>query len=306
VSPEYPRWKEDMQAILRQVEDNGNVLVTTVTAAYLDFFENWRCSLQYQEPPLAVKYVVFSNDLKTHEYMGSKGIPSVLNPALLAVRTNGSQETAGNLEDMRFGSEIYQRLMGQRTEFLLTVLQEGYNVLTFDVDAVWEKNPIRYLDQRGDMVVVQEHPYSRLTHAGEFGLEICGCFLYLVNTPVTRSIMTETVRLFYNPKFSFNEQKVIGFLLQNREGTPWEGIKLRFLPKPEFPNGREYYGYPLEHVLPYNQETKEQVVVLHNNWVKGHSTKKQRWMKDGHWYLAGGTANAAKTDPGYSCRRTTI
>mmetsp|Transcript_40512 Transcript_40512/g.114752 ORF Transcript_40512/g.114752 Transcript_40512/m.114752 type:complete len:347 (+) Transcript_40512:306-1346(+) len=289
-------WFRELQQTLAEVQMDGDVLVTTVTWAYIDFFENWWCSLKRIQPePPDVRFLVFANDLRSRDYLRNHGVAVVLNPALLAA---GEHNPGEDGQEMSWASSAYTNLMGERTKFLLTVLEEGYNVLTFDIDAVWEKNPLGFLDRRYDLVVVQEVPYSKLTTDGVHGMEVCGCFLYLVNTPTTRALMTETVHFFSKPQFSFNEQKVLGYLLQYRQGTPWEGVRMKFLPKPEFPNGREYYGYSHEGAHPYDQATREEVVVLHNNWVQGHSTKQQRWVEDGHWYVE----QAARHGNAYTCR----
>jgi hypothetical protein len=68
--------------------------------------------------------------------------------------------------------------------------------------------------------------------------------LYLSATPRVVALLTAALGELRDPKFEFNEQKVLSYLLlpAMARGTPWEGITLKWLPKPEFPSGREYFG----------------------------------------------------------------
>jgi hypothetical protein len=97
------------------------------------------------------------------------------------------------------------------------------------------------------------------------------------------------------PTYFFNEQKLLSFLLhpRHRMSSPWRWAKVRWLPKPEFPSGRQFFEE-------YDEPQRARAVVIHNNWIATHARKKGRFVERGYWYIREGD-NHTEAQPSYEC-----
>lgn len=266
---------------LRSASRDGVVVVATLSWGMLSLFHNWQCSIKSNGLPSPAP-LVFAQDSPTYHHVLSLGYPAVL---------SASSSDSHGLRLRDFRTDSYHALVRDRLAFLLGALSQGYNLLTVDVDAIWLRDPLSYIDTTVDISAPLELQSSNLARPADGspptrGPEFCACMLYLSATPRVVALLTAALGELRDPKFEFNEQKVLSYLLlpAMARGTPWEGITLKWLPKPEFPSGREYFGLHVHREPGYNESERASVAVVHNNWVKS-SGKVQRFKQSRMWYV---------------------
>lgn len=63
------------------------------------------------------------------------------------------------------------------------------------------------------------------------------------------------------------------------------GLRLDIFPVDKFPAGKQFFDLPYEDN--YVQLYHRDVIIVHNNWIKGHSAKLQRFKKYHLWGVEG-------------------
>jgi len=180
--------------------------------------------------------------------------------------SSANEETA-----FSFHTLPYQRMILYRTLFIESILvNNNYNVLLADNDAVWLQNPMPFLSsmeyQDFDMVAQDDSTNEGSNLA-------CGGFLYLKNTQrmknVWQGVAGDFLRLMKRirgPTYD-NEQEMLQRAANKKK------FSVAYLPRNLFPSGKLYFDHSLSRSM-FND-----VYVVHNNYAIGSAKKQQRFRR---------------------------
>jgi len=187
-----------------------------------------------------------------------------------------SQETlSSSIGATTYGSRGYKTMMSHRPAIIKRELELGKSVIFSDVDVIWKKDPLPYLDaeltseteEKGEEVV---HVLAQDDENGG----LCPGFMIYISCPPTISFV-EQWRAELDGKNSRN-QVVFNKLLEKNQSN----FVAKALPLKLFVNGGLYSK---EHKM--TNEERELAVVVHNNYIAGYDEKLDRFKKWGLWAL---------------------
>ncbi|EFA77798.1 WD40 repeat-containing protein [Heterostelium album PN500] len=202
--------------------------------------------------------------------------------------TIASNDTVYGEEAESYGNVGFRAICNEKPLVVLDVLKRGYNVLWTDTDIVWLGEPFaafKHATQESgidydslDLIVQQDDD------------DICAGFYYIRSNEVTIKYM-ETVIAFLNPIVDdqismrkFLKEHAIQITKNNNNSsgvdTP-SGNKLRYfrLPRTTFPNGTAYFN------LKIPQRNNVKPVIVHNNCIIGHRSKRERFIEYNLWFI---------------------
>eukprot|EP00041_Stephanoeca_diplocostata_P016272 m.319999 g.319999 ORF g.319999 m.319999 type:complete len:639 (+) comp20313_c0_seq2:376-2292(+) len=243
----------------------NTVILLTVSKGFVDFLLNWRAAALRIN---VTRFLVIAedegsfNDLK--QYDGFKG-NVILSPTPIATSENG----------FAYNSPAYNTMVGNRPRYIRTLLRMGINVLYADVDSVWLAPPFRAFTGSDTDIWIQsdadspsDYPYHSL----------CTGFMMLRANPNVISLVFEwEYRLVVQEKKTINQEI---FNTVARKSMRLGHVRITPLPFPEFPSGALMYHFP-DWIA--KQHTKP--LVVHNNFMVGHETKKNTFIRHGMWYV---------------------
>ncbi|KAL4229870.1 hypothetical protein ACF0H5_010261 [Mactra antiquata] len=224
-------------------------VLLAVNDAFFDFFSNW--FFYYTKLKLNLPIVIMAEDEKV--YTKLKSVCSYCQ----ILRSGLNLHEAFN-----YNSANFIKLMSQRPSNILRLLRDGKNVLHVDVDSVWLHNPLPHLDMSVDVTYQLDGPNN-----------VCMGFIAIKSNNRTIELVEQwRKRMSQKPKQ--NDQETFNSVLQNNKGS----IRHQGLDAMQFPNGRQYF-------VDFNRTQRSRVVIVHNNYIIGHDTKKERFQKFGLWVL---------------------
>ena len=186
------------------------------------------------------------------------------------------QDTVSNsIGATTYGSRGYKTMMSHRPAIIQRELELGKSVIFSDVDVVWKKDPLPYLDAELKSTFENEEEIHVLAQDYENG-GLCPGFMIYFSCPSTISFV-EQWRAELDGKNSRN-QVVFNKLLEKNPN-----FVARALPLKLFVNGGLYSK---EHKM--TDEERELAVVVHNNYIAGYDEKLDRFKKWGLWALDDG------------------
>lgn len=268
-------------AITRLSRAHGGhpVAVTLVNGAFLGMVRSWLCNLQaagIAQPLIA--WVALDDE-------AAAALRTVPNSVVVSLSEylGGRDASAG----VSWASLGYWRLMLARTRLLRDALVAGVDLLVFEADAVWLRDPWPAL--RAD-------PAADVT-GFDTSDEIGGGFLLLRATLRARQLLADVALLFegtFNDLSAScfgdragdaheikNDQSFLTQLLRKEAESYRAGNPVRFslLDPNLFVDGRWYW----EKGNPYGPEAADPVVI-NNNWISGTEAKVARAKRWGHWF----------------------
>lgn len=266
-------------ARLSRARGGHPVAVTLVNSAFLAMVRSWLCNLASAGIPQPLIAWVALDDAS------AAALRHVPNSVVVSLREylGGRDASAG----VSWASLGYWRLMLARTRLLRDALVAGVDLLVFEADAVWLRDPWPAL--RAD-------PTADVTGFATSD-EIGGGFLLLRASLRTRQLLADVALLFegtFNhlsnscfgdrPEDSHeikNDQSFLTQLLRLHAESYQAGNPVRFsLLDPDlFVDGRWYW----EKGNPYGPAAARPVVI-NNNWISGTEAKVARAKRWGHWF----------------------
>lgn len=265
------------QAAQAVATSDGVLIVCTVSHPYLEFLNNWLISLAKQNRHQAA--LIIAEDYATLEFVNSRwpGHAVLIPPAL-----NWSTPS------LRFGSQGFFNLTSRRPQHLLKLLNLGYSVLYNDVDMVWLADPFSYFKNKhdvyftDDMAVLKPQDHSHaLPPPGKKGRTyICSCMLFLRPTEGAKLLMRAWIKELeerqWSPSQKANDQPAFNWALNHTAGQ----VDVYLLPQVAFPSGGLYFK---NHT--WREETANQHVIVHNNYVVGFDQKIKRFRNHNLWFV---------------------
>lgn len=170
-------------------------------------------------------------------------------------------KSMGNLTVGPFGSRSYETMMKRRPKVLELFLESGHDVLQFDVDAVWTKNPLTTIEAGGSHDV-----YVTMDDTGRGDKGVCGCFLYFRQTPGSIAVAKKWISSIRGS--DAGNQKGLNRALGNPRRTTLADVYI--LPREEFASSRTMGKY-------------HNATVMHANFVRGTDAKVDKLKHYGYW-----------------------
>jgi len=263
------RGTQSLGAMLLRHHESQNVIVATVDAGYVAFALNWACSLRR----LGIQNFLFhAVDDDIFQALQDMNLPVVK----YLSATSLQYKKGGKADGVVYGSVSYQSIMNTRTEFIATILEEGYNVLLSDVDIVFLRSPFPHFDP---MLDIQGGAHKEL--------KITGGFIYTRATPnsvkLWKKVLEQHSKIFAKiqsmKKFdihSYTEQEILNnVLLKSAQGE----YKWGRIPQNIVADGKQFF------IDRETQKKGEWPAVIHNNYVIGAENKLQRFRNTSLWLI---------------------
>lgn len=275
------------------------LFLVLVTSSYLEIFMNFVCHVKgLSDLPNTGMFLVLTPHEDVVAVAKGAGFGSILldfkhDPSLKTVFKNMSNLHSQTGAD--FGTISYQRMMYVRTYTALVLLQAKINPVIVDIDTVWLQYPLglALLNKNGDVLTNFD---VVVTFDQE---EICGCFVYLNSTTETitfwsavvdkhLALLEENLENTRNhsghmSNFFDSEQKILtDFLLYKKYQPESDELRVFTHPRQYFLNGLDFFLSDFDLL---NQQFMETGLpaVIHNNFIIGHSMKKNRFQRFGLW-----------------------
>lgn len=134
---------EDLKVKVTSMLENSTnpksrtIIVQMCNYGQVELFHNFICSAKARGLDYSHVFM-FATDEKTYELCQELGIPAYYNEAIFG----DMPETAAKA----YGDRVFVKMMMAKVYCVHLILSTGYNVLFQDVDLVWYKNPLPYLE----------------------------------------------------------------------------------------------------------------------------------------------------------------
>ncbi|KAK3086024.1 hypothetical protein FSP39_012313 [Pinctada imbricata] len=248
--------------------ENPFVMMTLLNKAFLPFALSWLCNTKYMD---VHKHVLFLTTDTQTDAMLRHHWPDVTSVVLHGVdsKRNESYSQVG-----------YVKLMVKRTIAILSILEANTAVFLFEVDCLWKRNPLPFLQSQNLVDIVA-------TKVSKEEFVVAGGFLYLFPTNSTKQlwgaltkrllVLFDKIR-FLSPETSVsegdNDQQYLSILI----GKNYVGIRYKLLFDEEFPDGSWYN-------LTLAERSAMNPYIINNNWLVGNYEKIERAQRWRHWFI---------------------
>eukprot|EP00730_Choanoeca_flexa_P013016 TRINITY_DN4884_c0_g1_i1.p1 TRINITY_DN4884_c0_g1~~TRINITY_DN4884_c0_g1_i1.p1 ORF type:complete len:412 (+),score=79.74 TRINITY_DN4884_c0_g1_i1:3-1238(+) len=274
-----------LKDLLPMVSKNKHVLLTGASYAYRDVVMNFVCNLR--RLGIYDQLIIAAFDAEMYRFGFRMGLP---------VFFYQSQDLSGLTSlDLEYGSQHFRKVTKLKSQVVLQILRLGYDVTWTDTDIYWFRNPIPLLAQMESDFVVQSNAPFPEEQVANGPLRINSGFYRVRSTPTTIVAMEQIVahaaasRLTEQPSFYIilcggkNGADAIGddrctYTPPNTAGSS-DSLDVRFLNRQEYANGAVDNYWELADVA----KAQPQLIILHNNWIKGLNAKVQRFYDHRMW-----------------------
>lgn len=182
-------------------------------------------------------------------------------------------------DEMKYGSEIYFKLMSDRLQFVEGLLKHGVSIGLIEADQVFLKNPFNVINR-----LENEKRHDIITY-DEGNAQPCFGFLFIRPTQEVLRIWSRLITIMQkNPQ---NEQVLMQRILKNAAG-----VSVRYLPSTQFQSGLAF-----KQKIP-GIDTRL-LVFVHANFVVGITEKVKMLQRHG-WWLVPAHTNAIHRSDGKS------
>ncbi|XP_038073623.1 UDP-galactose:fucoside alpha-3-galactosyltransferase-like isoform X1 [Patiria miniata] len=244
----------------------GVVMLTTANLAYADVALNMLESVK--RIGVCVNTTVIAEDQKAYDLLlkYAKG-----DPAIYVQKTNSGEMDA--IEPSRRLGSHYYGIMNKRQAYILTLLEQGLEVLFSDSDTFWFRDPFPYF--QGDFdISLRGFTKTRIVSKTNF----CAGFIYLKPTKATIQFVRTWVELMDNNKkkgsFTPDQTVMNGLLRADKPGH----VNVRMLDADLFPWGPTFFD-------PSWQKQNHSTVVMHAASIRGHPAKLSKFNEFGMWLV---------------------
>ncbi|KNC73838.1 hypothetical protein SARC_13603 [Sphaeroforma arctica JP610] len=166
--------------------------------------------------------------------------------------------------DSTYGSNDYGLVARARTKMVFDVVSREIPLWFTDVDMVWNRDPwpfIADLQSKGhDIAVLRD------------GNHLCAGFFAVINSTADGIID------FFGDWDKGMSGKNLNQGLFNTVAKQHSEISLGYLPANLFPDGRQYFH-------DFDADQRKEVVVVHNNFIKGYQNKVDRFKSHNLWII---------------------
>ena len=222
------------------------IVLLTVNFGFFDMFQNWLW--HFHRLKLSLPIVVIAEDDKSFQKL------TLLYGGTLTIDRSNNTHTGDAVD---FGSQSFKNLVSERPSHILKYLKKGRNVLYCDADSVWLQDPFPFLT--GDNDIWAQYDKT----------EYCTGFLAIKSNEKTLRFTKNWV-FYMSQRTKINDQE--GFNAVNKSEMRVHALDMNL-----FPYGQLYFTY-------MTKDQRENVVVVHNNWIAGHDNKVYRFKRFKLWH----------------------
>lgn len=262
-----------LRSLADRVNVNNTVIVTALNYGYRDIMMNWACNLRHLN---VTNFVIAAFDREVYEFAYTRGLPTYLETEVLRGHN-------ASLVDAAYGTDSFKTLTKLKSRVVLRFLALGYNTVWSDADIIWFRNPLEDLwGYNVDLVIQTNAPDNEEANANR--RINSGFYLAKSNSKVIKTF--EAVIKFAS-KSRMSEQPCFYDVICGKEGErrigsnqcTYEGMSLQLLDPKFYPNGisRGIWDVPAGQI----PDLFPELMILHNNWVKGTSAKQERFVRHG-------------------------
>ena len=168
-----------------------------------------------------------------------------------------------------------------KTKIILDALLLNITVIFVDLDIVFLKNPLPYLDCTSCDLVIQPDEGVNDLNTG---------FFLVRPTLASKELMAKSWEKMRKSSPTLARAQQAQFNWELRKMTSQGGIKHMVLSKERFPNGRDFFNYGSRSFQ--GDVPCPNCVIVHNNWMRCKERKRYRfkeygmWMVDEHGYYS--------------------
>ena len=263
---------------------NGTLLVSHTTVGNVPFARNW-CALLHRAR--ATNYVLIATDDGAAEQLGADA-----SARGHLVRWPYDAQVGASAGSLTYRSKGWTRLMFAVPRMLRWVLELGYDVLWCDTDVAavgkpWPvvhalasaAPPVDFLGSVDGRVpptdlgeCARRYSVDRARWGASAGTsKLCGGLFYARATPRTIAFAAAWERRVSAPGAGAKNQPHFNAALDAAK------LPLRLLPCDLFPNGYRYASGE------WRAAQRRGPLLVHNNWIKGHAAKRERFERWGLW-----------------------
>jgi hypothetical protein len=159
-------------------------------------------------------------------------------------------------QDWTFDSQSgFRNIVKIKWSIIRKIYQENKNLCWVDTDIVFVENPIELIEGHEEILFQSDSPGSTL----------CSGFMVFNDTEECESLVNEC------GSNEFEDDQ----LIVNEIALKKYRDHIAILSPDLFPNGHVYY----------NEDKKENAVIVHNNWMVGVEIKMQKFKDENLWFL---------------------
>ena len=222
---------------------------------------------------------LFATDQKTYELAQSLNITTFYDKVIFG----GIPEQAAGV----YGDAVFGKIMMAKVYCVHLILNCGLNVLFQDVDVVWFRNPLPYLEsspttQEWDMMFQDDG--NRQIRYAPFGPNTG--FYFVRNNERTMYLFEILLRYGDSILKSRSHQEVLSSVM-NEFVSAW-GLRVKTFaqgPTTLFPGGKEFHHHHDAMKRWITSPFSQKPYVLHMSWTLNEKVKTNFFRQVGEWYL---------------------
>lgn len=261
-----------IKSISEKVAIDNTIIVTALNNGYKGMMMNWVCNMRR----LGIRnFVVAALDEDLYRYAFTRGIPTYYENSL------GKHVS---LRDAAYGTAEFKELTKMKSRVVLNFLKLGYNTLWTDTDIVWFKNPLKNLHGLAVDLAIQSNAPDDEAANGKRRIN-SGFYLARANGRLIE-VFEDVIR--YAAKSKMSEQPCFYDVICGKEGErkvgtdgcEYKGTTTKLLDRTLYPNGVSLGMWNVS--AGSIESTFVDVMIVHNNWIKGHDAKWERFKRHGY------------------------
>ena len=238
----------DVTDLLDRENENWTILMT-VNDGYFDFFQNW--IYFYNKLQIAYPVIVIAEDdivFKKLEEKNGRPVYQLVRSWRISIHSAHA-----------YGTREFKELASGRPSYILRYLENGTNILYADTDSVWLQNPFPFFNGTYDMwMQVDGQPDN-----------LCTGFMAIKSN-------SKTIKLMKLWETSLKHRPDVIQPAFNRANKHSE-VHIKQLDMRLFPPGQQFFRE-------FSDVERNHVVVVHNNFIRGHDKKLARFKTFNLWF----------------------
>ena len=171
---------------------------------------------------------------------------------------------------MNYQSEGFNILTSRRPFYLLKLLRKYPRIIYSDIDTIWRKDPRPYFKGNHDYWTQLDGFLDGRPYFHGYIPFMCTGFMAFRATPLTMNLLKK----WYNEIKTDSQNKQDQSVFQSlafKYSANFGALPIKF-----FPSGRTYFEA-------MSDEIRNEVVILHNNFINGKELKIKRFKKFNLW-----------------------
>lgn len=247
------RFVRSFALMVRRVAVNATVMVTFTDSSYLDaFYASYKLSKLDRFP----NFIVVAVDAKAYRELDERFFPVAYYRSSVLSKEGAEQESS-------YHSREWKEKMVNKIKIIRQAVLIGYNILLFDSDVLFFKDPLPPIMalEKYDLVSQKDTSVCAGFMFDSWNHMMCRFF-----RPSLASLHFLNLVLKYMRITGLSDQPTIQFLLQFNVQP---SLRWTLLPTDLYTNGNLFFK---AHQFHWDKISPKQIMV-HNNWVTGYHNK---------------------------------